>query len=363
MTTEFGFLAVPADVAGVSDAELYGGLLESCAVHRDLGYGTAWFLEHHFSDYYPCPAPTVLMAHIAARFPDLALGTCVLVAPWYEPLRLAGELAMLSHLTDQPLYIGLGRGTAKYEYDAFGLDMTQARERFADVWRVLERAMTGERFTYEGKHVQVATPVQIRPTPVRDRVEFFGAIGSASSTAVMAELGLAPMCTSFGALTPELLPAWEARAREVGTIDRVSSLRPLLVNVIIADSDEDAIAEAKQYMPRFMQAQVDHYGAHHVAIGSIKGYEAWNATFENWKRMTDPEQIPAWTPSQIVGSPETVARRVRDFAEAGFNHIILHTVVPGTPRRVQLRWAERFAREIVPQFAAGTPVAAPRSGA
>ena len=71
------------------------------------------------------------MAHIAAAFPDLALGTCVLVAPWHEPLRLAGELAMLTNMTEQKLYIGLGRGTAKYEYDAFGVDMTQARERFA----------------------------------------------------------------------------------------------------------------------------------------------------------------------------------------------------------------------------------------
>ena len=66
-------------------------------LHPQLGYRTACTIEHHFSDYYPCPAPTVYMAHIAARFPDLAVGTCVLVTPWYEPLRLAGELAMLSN--------------------------------------------------------------------------------------------------------------------------------------------------------------------------------------------------------------------------------------------------------------------------
>ena len=53
------------------------------------------------------------MAHLMARFPDLSLGTCVLVSPWYDPLRLADELAMLSNMTEQKLYIGLGRGTAK----------------------------------------------------------------------------------------------------------------------------------------------------------------------------------------------------------------------------------------------------------
>jgi alkanesulfonate monooxygenase SsuD/methylene tetrahydromethanopterin reductase-like flavin-dependent oxidoreductase (luciferase family) len=351
MTIEFGFLAAPADERGVTDAALYAGLLDSCAFHRELGYGTAWLIEHHFSDYYPCPSPPLVMAQIATRFPDLALGACVLVAPWHEPLRLAGELAMLSHMTEQRLHIGLGRGTAKYEYDVFGLDMTRARERFAEVWRVLDLALTGEPFTFHGEHVRVDTPVRIRPTPVRDRLAFYGAIGSAASTKVMAELGLAPMCTSFGALTPELLPAWEAAARAAGTIDQVSPLRPLLVNVIIADTDEQAIAEAAEHVPHYMQAQVDHYATHGPSLGEIRGYEAWAATYANWQRLTDPREIPSWTPSQIVGSPETVARRVQDFVDAGFDHIILHTVLPGTPRAVQRRWAGRFATEIAPRFA------------
>jgi alkanesulfonate monooxygenase SsuD/methylene tetrahydromethanopterin reductase-like flavin-dependent oxidoreductase (luciferase family) len=351
MTVDFGFLAVPAGAPGVSDAEIYGGLLDSCAFHRDLGYRTAWLIEHHFSDYYPCPAPTLYMAHIAARFPDLALGTCVLVTPWYEPLRLAGEIAMLTNMTDQKLYIGLGRGTAKYEYDAFGVDMTQARERFAELWQVLDRAMDGDQFTFDGQHLHVTTPVRVRPTPVRERVDFFGAIGSAASTSVMAELGLAPMCTSFGALTPQLLPAWEQAARRVGTIDRVSPLRPLLVNVIVADTDEAAIEEAKTYMPAFMEAQVRHYGAHHVDIANIRGYEAWVATFEGWKRLCDPANIPEWTKAQIIGSPATCSQRVQHFVDCGFNHIILHTVTPGAPREAQHRWAERFARDVAPAFA------------
>ena len=42
----------------------------------------------------------------------------------------------------QKLYIGLGRGTAKYEYDAFGIEMGEARERFSETWEVLDLAMT-----------------------------------------------------------------------------------------------------------------------------------------------------------------------------------------------------------------------------
>ena len=41
MYVDFGFLAAPADAPGIRDAELYAGLLDSCAFHRDLGYRTA----------------------------------------------------------------------------------------------------------------------------------------------------------------------------------------------------------------------------------------------------------------------------------------------------------------------------------
>ncbi len=95
----FGFQAAAAGASGKSDHELYCDLMEDCALGHKLGYDAAWLLEHHFSDYYPTPSPLLLMAHIAAKFPDLSLGTSVLVLPWYHPLRLAEEIAMLNSLT------------------------------------------------------------------------------------------------------------------------------------------------------------------------------------------------------------------------------------------------------------------------
>jgi alkanesulfonate monooxygenase SsuD/methylene tetrahydromethanopterin reductase-like flavin-dependent oxidoreductase (luciferase family) len=350
MTVEFGFLAVPADAPGVDDATLYDNLVTGCELHRGLGFRTAWLLEHHFSDYYPCPSPTVLMAHLASRFGDLALGTCVLVTPWHHPLRLAGELAMLSRLTTQPLYIGLGRGTARYEYDAFGVPMPEARDRFRETYEILDAALSGEPFTYEGAHYAIPDAVRVRPAPARERIQLFGAIGSEASLRIMAELGLAPICTSVGAGTADLLPVWNARADELGTRARAAPLRPLLINTIVADSDDAAIAEAQVYMTRYMQAQIDHYGAHHVDIGAVKGYEAWAATFERWKVLTDPEAIVPWTAGQLIGSPDTVAGRLESLIDAGFDHFILHTVTPGTPRDVQLRWATRFAHDVAPRF-------------
>ena len=90
------------------------------------------------------------MAHIAAAFPDLSLGTSVLVLPWYHPLRLAEEIAMLNSMTRGTLHLGIGRGTARMEYDAYNVDMNEARARFAECYRIVEKGLSGEPFTHDG---------------------------------------------------------------------------------------------------------------------------------------------------------------------------------------------------------------------
>ena len=137
----FGFQAAAAGEGVHSDQTLYKDMLDDCTLGASLGYDAAWLLEHHFSDYYPTPSPLLAMAYIAATCPDLSLGTSVLVLPWYHPLRLAEEIAMLNSLTRGTLHLGIGRGTARMEYDAYNVDMNEARARFAEVFRIVEQVL------------------------------------------------------------------------------------------------------------------------------------------------------------------------------------------------------------------------------
>ena len=350
---DFGFVASAADAPGTSDAALYRTLLDDVEFHADLGYSTAWLIEHHFSDYFPTPSPLLLASHLAARFPELFLGTCVLVAPWHEPLRLAGEIAMLSLLTEQPLHIGLGRGTAKYEYDAFGLEMGEGRERFREVQEILRLGLTGEPFSYEGAYLRVPREVRVRPTITgvsTDRIHLYGAIGSPASASVMAELGLPPICTTIGDFETQkhVLRTWESDSVRPET--PAGELRPIMINCIVADTDEEAVAQAQTYIPRFMQAQIDHYMPDETNWEQLPDYRAWKGQFEGMRSKTDPANIPAWAEYQLVGSPDTVAARVQDYVDAGFDHLFVHTATPGTPHEVRRDWARRFALEVAPRF-------------
>jgi alkanesulfonate monooxygenase SsuD/methylene tetrahydromethanopterin reductase-like flavin-dependent oxidoreductase (luciferase family) len=165
----FGFQAAAADVAGVPDCDLYRDLIADCALGHRLGYDAAWLLEHHFSDYYPTPSPLLMMAHIAAKFPDLSLGTSVLVLPWYHPLRLAEEIAMLNSLTQGRLHLGIGRGTAKMEYDAYNIDMNEGRARFSEVFGIVEQGLAGKPFSHRGQFWNIERPIRVRPIPSTSR--------------------------------------------------------------------------------------------------------------------------------------------------------------------------------------------------
>ena len=165
----FGFQAAASDVAGVPDQQLYADLMSDCELGHRLGYDAAWLLEHHFSDYYPTPSPLLMMAHIAAKFPDLSLGTSVLVLPWYHPLRLAEEIAMLNSLTEGTLHLGIGRGTARMEYDAYNIDMNEGRARFSEVFKIVEQGLSGRPFTHHGQFWNIEQPIRIRPAPEEQR--------------------------------------------------------------------------------------------------------------------------------------------------------------------------------------------------
>src|ERR1700749_637521 len=236
----FGFQAAAAGDGTETDQELYQDLLGDCALGSRLGYDAAWLLEHHFSDYYPTPSPLLLMAHIAARFPDLSLGTSVLVLPWYHPLRLAEEISMLNSLTRGTLHLGIGRGTAKMEYDAYGVDMNEGRARFSEIFQIVEQGLSGREFTHRGKFWNIERPIRLRPEPIKKPVQFYGAIGSPASAEVMGDLGIAPICLSTfpDGLLAKILERWRARRGRPAAGGGL----PLFAKKLIFDPAEGAAA-------------------------------------------------------------------------------------------------------------------------
>jgi alkanesulfonate monooxygenase SsuD/methylene tetrahydromethanopterin reductase-like flavin-dependent oxidoreductase (luciferase family) len=344
----FGFQAAASDVAGVPDAQLYRDLMADCELGHRLGYDAAWLLEHHFSDYYPTPSPLLMMAHIAARFPDLSLGTSVLVLPWYHPLRLAEEIAMLNMLTRGTLHLGIGRGTARMEYNAYNVDMNEGRARFAEVFEIVELGLSGKPFSHQGKFWNIAQPIRIRPEPSAKPVRFYGAIGSPASAEVMGNLGIPPICLSTfpDGLLVKILDRWRARAGAKAS----GAILPISVKMFIADTDEEAREMGRRYYPPYFALQADHYEADADPWTNIPEYTDFSRMFANLRKMTNPAELGPFLDSNLIGSPETICKRIDTLIGLGFNYFMVSSATPGTPRAVRQQMMTRFAEEICPRY-------------
>jgi alkanesulfonate monooxygenase SsuD/methylene tetrahydromethanopterin reductase-like flavin-dependent oxidoreductase (luciferase family) len=346
----FGFMIAAVDKAGTSDADLYRGMIEDAQFGHALGYETVWTVEHHFSDYFPTPSPLLLFSHIAALCPGLGLGTMVLVTPWHNPVRLAGEIAMLSLMSKGPLHLGLGRGAAPLEYDAFDLKLENAKQLFEEAWKILDLALKGKPFSFEGKHFKVPLDIRLRPDANRDNIHFYGAIGSPDSATKIAELGLPPICngTLPFEVQSKVLATWAEVTRQRGGATDVT--KPVAISCIVADSDDEAEALARQYMPRWFQLQVEHYKPDAGGFPEIADYQSFAKVHERRKAMSNPDNLGPFSQVQLFGSPDTVRERVQKYIDVGFNNLIVMTATPDIPQAMRRRWLSRFATEVAPHF-------------
>lgn len=346
----FGFQVGAVGKPGTSDEQMYRDAVEDAKLGQTLGFEAAWVIEHHFTDYFPTPNPIILLSYIAAACPGLDLGTCVLVLPWYNPLRLAEDLAMLQAVSGANLHIGMGRGVAKLEYDAFGVNMSEARERFREAYEIIRLGLSGKPFSYKGEYLNVEREVIMRPRLSEKKPLFYGAIGSASSAEIMADIGLPPIAIGQfpGKVLASIQENWNKRADEINL--KAHTTRPILLQCYIADTDEEARNEALEYLPSYFAKQVEHYQGDMTNWADISGYEQFERTFANLKKLADPANLDGFLDFNIAGSPDTVERRIREFMDIGFNHIIITNATPGVPKEVRHRMLNRFSTEIMPRF-------------
>ncbi len=337
------------DAEGATDQTMYREAVNDARYAQELGFDAVWVVEHHFSDYYPTPNPLMMLSHIAAACPGLGLGTAVMVLPWYDPVRFAEDVAMLATLAEGHVMIGMGRGTAKLEYDAMRIPMGEARERFRECWEVTRLAIEGRPFTFNGRYVKLDRPVTVRPVLARNkRPEFFGAIGSPDSAEIMGDLGLAPLSLAQfpDFMLMKILSRWKSKATARGHATDVTL--PVSTKCFIHDTDKLAREEARGHMARFYKLQAEHYTTDSTPWGDITGYQQFAKIFANMKLMGDPAQNDPILDRNLIGSPESVARRVTELRAIGFDYFLISNAMHGVPREVRHRMMRRFAKEVMP---------------
>ena len=169
----------------VSDEQAWDEELRLARLAVDLGFDVLWSVEHHGNDYSFCPDNLQLMSYLAAACPDVGVGTAAVILPWHDPLRVAEQASVLDHLSRGRLRLGIGRGLARREFEAFRGTMDESRGRFDEAAEMILRGLrTG---VMEGAGPFYPQPrTEIRPRPTRSFDGRVYAVASSDDSVVSA---------------------------------------------------------------------------------------------------------------------------------------------------------------------------------
>jgi alkanesulfonate monooxygenase SsuD/methylene tetrahydromethanopterin reductase-like flavin-dependent oxidoreductase (luciferase family) len=110
------------------------------------GFEIAWTPEHHTIEFTIAPNPFAILTHWAAHTRSIRLGTAVVVAPYWHPIRVAGEAALCDVLSNGRLEFGIGRGAYQFEFDrmAGGIPQNQGGDFMREMLPVVTRLWQGD---------------------------------------------------------------------------------------------------------------------------------------------------------------------------------------------------------------------------
>ena len=125
---------------------LYEEFVRLCQMADEGGMRAVWTGEHHGMEFTITPNTFITLTDLAQRTRNVRLGTGTVIAPFWHPIRLAGEAAMTDLVTGGRLELGIARGAYSYEYERMmpGLDAWEAGQRMRESAPLLRRLWEGD---------------------------------------------------------------------------------------------------------------------------------------------------------------------------------------------------------------------------
>jgi len=329
---KFGFIPIEG-------GRYYREFLEEVELGESLGFDSVWLEEHHgVKDHY-WPSPLTGLAGIATRIERLLLGTDVLIMPFYHPVRVAEDAAMLDVMSGGRFILGAAIGYKPDEFALYQAAMEMRGARLEEAIALIRQLWSQESVDFQGKYYRVAG-LKIEPRPCEQGRPpiWLGGWGELSLRRA-AKLGDAwlPGPTANLEKLQEAQCIYRQRLSESGR-DAATYPTPLTREVIVAPSDELAREMAVKHL---LISYRDEYGS-----------QRWQHPLIGRADSAPADQFDAICRDRfIVGSPDTVIGQLRRFQAAfGFDHLICRLYFPGLSHNFIMDELRLLSSEVIPAF-------------
>ena len=322
---------------------IFGERLGLAALADELGFTTYHVAEHHFTPLGGAPSPSVWLAAVARETSRIRLGPLVYLLPLYDPLRLLAEIAMIDHLSNGRMELGVGRGVSPYELGYYGMDPTRSREVLEETVEILVKGFTEDRLFHEGRTRPSydGVPMELRPLQ-QPYPPLWHATSSPDGLAWAGRHGMNLMGLGPAALFGQAVAGYrEAQAAHSDDAERFNAhvAEPrmgMMRQVIVADTDEDAEKILRAMFDQWQHSFVKLWLAnddepHAVGIPTIEGFKGAGAL--------------------ICGSPETVRHGLAaTIEEGGLNYLAVAFAWGSIAAEQTERSMRLFADEVRPHL-------------
>ncbi len=347
----------------VPDAENMDNTLYMGDLVEPLGFDSIWATEHYGSAYSMQPNPLQYLAYWAGRTSRIDVGTAVIVAPWWNPVRLASEISMLDILLKgRRLHLGIGRGISPHEYASLGYPMEESHKYFYDVINAIRASDGAERFEFKGEVYDIP-PTSIRPQP-RHKGELTKNIKVAFTTEASAKLaaehGLGQMFVA-GDDVDEMI----AKVQRFNKIRKDLGLPPdqptTLLWMYCAETAEEAEEGWVYFQNQGVAAQHHYFDWNNPGYEGIRGYEEYLAR-QTADISPAEARLAARRATQPIGTPEAIIDKIKTMQQTiSMEKVVIHMMYGGMPREKAEKSLRLFAEKVLPELQAMPTPINPRS--
>ena len=308
-------------MSGTSMAERYAAALDMAEWADRLGCLTLTVSEHHGSPDGYLPSPLPMLAAMAARTTTSRLMVAALIAPFYDPLRLAEDLVVLDHLSKGRVDLIVAGGYVRDEFEMYDVPMRERAARVTETIATLRAAFTGEPFEFRGRQVQVT------PAPYATGPSLL--LGGSSEAAARRAARIAD------GFIPSVPEVWEFYRDEVHTLGKPDPGPCPISDTRTVALAEDVEAGWQQMAPYFMH-ETNAYGAWLSANDGAGPY----------RPVADVDDLRASGQYAVLTPEEFVA----ELKAAPFPFAQFHPLCGGMP--IELAWSSLrlFEQKVLPAF-------------
>ncbi len=323
-------------------------VLELVGMADEGGLESIWSAEHHAVEFTigPNPFSTLLIyAQVAKR---ARLGTAVVVAPYWHPIRVAGEAGLLDLASGGRLELGFGRGAFQHEFDrmAGGIPQERGGDYMREMIPAVLKLWQGD-YEHKGKLWQWPSATSA-PKPIqKPRPPIWIAARDPASFDFSMQIGADIMSNPLSRPFEEM---HVLRAKYEKTVaDHPDKPKPrwmILRRMCVYEKSDDwrvPVEASRNYSRRF-ETLFRNSG------GVINGFPE-PADLDSLAARADfaPEAV---RDNLVFGTPDEVIKKLKMYEAVGTD-IMLYSMSFGAPHEVSKRSLRLLIDEVMPKFAQG----------